>query len=589
MPFSFSLPIGFVKRLIIRLRAVPHAVLATLVLALILLLISSLLSVPAGIYAWQRPTLLNYLSLAFTIGLFVAAGLLIRSRVLLVALGLIVLILNLIEIVSLVSFGGLISLGGVEALLYVDPHEAREFVVEHIAVIGLGLLIVPLFVGLVLLKGRVDRLRTTPRLLCAAAVTLLPASLFTAELVRTGSPDDIYLPTRVVEHYVAYLGANPLTSTISGIATAVAAQQEFEALRVTRANFRFTAAEPARAGRQLYVVVVGESSRRRNWSLYGYGRDTTPQLLAQSGLITFRNAISPATVTSLSLPQSFYFASQSREGQPQIAKSFISAFRAAGFKTFWLSNQGTHRSAVGNQIGVLMQEADMVRTTNYGFWNSVLDGALLAEFDRAVQDPAERKLVIVHTLGSHTIYGQRYPAEWRALPLHPPAHAVHTNTKLSPADAEAIDDYDRSIRYTDWLLNEFVSRMKQLDQYGAMVYFSDHGQRLIDDSSHVKGHGYSDFKPFDVEIPLIVWTSDRFAASNPDKIAAIIDNRCKRVSTVDLAASMLDLAAIKVSPIDPAPSFFAPHYQIGPRRVLLINHRLEPYDNDDRTVPTPGC
>lgn len=589
MPTSLNLSAGFVKRLIMTLRAVPPVVLATLALVPVLLLISLLLAVPAGIYAWQRPTLVNYLSLAFAIGFFVAASLLIRSRILLISFGLVVLVLNLIEIVSLVSFGGLISLGGLEAILYVDPHEAREFAVEHIAVIGLGLLIVPLFVTLVLLKARVDRLRRTPRLLCAAAVTLLPASLFTAALVRNGSPDDIYLPTRVVEHYVAYLGANPLTSTISGIATAVAARQEFEAMRVARANVRFTAAEPVRAGRELYVVVVGESSRRRNWSLYGYGRDTTPHLLAQSGLIVFRNAISPATVTSLSLPQSFYFASQAREGQPQIAKSFVSAFRAAGFKTFWLSNQGTHRSAVGNQIGLLMEEADTVRTTNYGFWNSVLDGALLGEFDRAINDPAERKLVIVHTLGSHTIYGQRYPSDWRQLTLHPPAQDVHTNAQLSPADAEAVNDYDKSIRYTDWLLNEFVSRMQRLDQYGAMVYFSDHGQRLIDDSSHVKGHGFADFKPFDVEIPLIVWASDQFTKLNPGKVTAIGANGCKPVSTVDLAASMLDLASIKVSPIDPAPSFFSPDYHIGPRSVLLINNRLERYDTYERVVSSPGC
>ncbi len=54
-------------------------------------------------------------------------------------------------------------------------------------------------------------------------------------------------------------------------------------------------------------------------------------------------------------------------------RSVVSAFREVGFKTFWLSNQGAHRSAVGNEIALMMEEAEVVQTSNFGFWNSVLD------------------------------------------------------------------------------------------------------------------------------------------------------------------------------------------------------------------------
>ena len=49
---------------------------------------------------------------------------------------------------------------------------------------------------------------------------------------------------------------------------------------ITSADFRFNAMKPEQASgkREIYVLVVGETSRAMEWSLYGYERETTPRM-----------------------------------------------------------------------------------------------------------------------------------------------------------------------------------------------------------------------------------------------------------------------------------------------------------------------
>ncbi|MDP3896176.1 MAG: phosphoethanolamine transferase, partial [Mesorhizobium sp.] len=258
------------------------------------------------------------------------------------------------------------------------------------------------------------------------------------------------------------------------------------------------------------------------------------------------------------------------------SKSFVSAFRDVGFMTYWISNQGTQRTAVGNQIALAMGEADETRSTNFGFWNSVLDGALLPELDQVLADPAPRKLIVLHTLGSHTNYTQRFPADWTLDPSALPVREAHGYKDLSDAETQIIDAYDKTVSYTDWFLHQIIERHRSLKTDGAVMYFSDHGQRLYDDGDRQKGHGFPDFKRQDAEIPLLLWLPDVFAQRYPDRYAAIKRNAAKPVSTANLATSLLDLAGIEVDAMERSASFFGSGYRPPPRKVLTTDGRIVP-------------
>ena len=79
----------------------------------------------------------------------------------------------------------------------------------------------------------------------------------------------------------------------------------------------------------------------------------------------------------------------------------------------------------------------------------------------------ERKLIVVHLFGSHFPYGLRYPT---------------TFAKFS-GTSKAIDGYDNSIVYTDYILGEAFG-MAEKASVDAVVYFSDHGEDVVSGLVH---------------------------------------------------------------------------------------------------------
>src|SRR5438132_701686 len=68
-------------------------------------------------------------------------------------------------------------------------------------------------------------------------------------------------------------------------------------------GFSFGATRPAPPKQpEIYVLVIGESSRAMDWQLYGYPRKTNPHLSALRHLVVFRNVVTQAAVTRRSVP-----------------------------------------------------------------------------------------------------------------------------------------------------------------------------------------------------------------------------------------------------------------------------------------------
>ena len=68
-------------------------------------------------------------------------------------------------------------------------------------------------------------------------------------------------------------------------------------------SFRFNAHAPADATeRQIYVLIIGEASRADHWGLYGYSRETTPQLSHEQDLIRFTDIITPWSASRMAVP-----------------------------------------------------------------------------------------------------------------------------------------------------------------------------------------------------------------------------------------------------------------------------------------------
>ena len=295
---------------------------------------------------------------------------------------------------------------------------------------------------------------------------------------------------------------------------------------------------------QVIVMVIGESSRYDRWSLNGYDRDTNPLLSQETNLVVLRDVITSVSATRLSVPViiSRKPATQSlKDGFSE--KSFLTAFKEAGYKTFWLSNQISF-GKFDTPVSVFAKEADVVDFLNLGGFtdNSNYDEILFGPLKHAVADPAPKKLIVLHTLGSHWNYSHRYPKQFdKWLPsLYGIDKPVYTDIRIKD---KLNNSYDSSILYTDWFLDHVIGTLKEADKPAAMMYVADHGQTLYDNSCRLAFHGHN--TQYEFHVPAFAWYSDSYAERFPDKVTQLRRHRKAKLATENMFHTLLDLGDVR--------------------------------------------
>lgn len=341
--------------------------------------------------------------------------------------------------------------------------------------------------------------------------------------------------------------------------------------------FSFGARQPiANDKPQLIIMVIGESSRYDRWSLNGYARETNPLLKKESNLISLPDVITAVSATRLSVP---VLVSRKPAMQSLKAgfseKSFLTAFKEAGFKTYWLSNQMSF-GQFDTPVSVFAKEANVTQFLNLGGFtnNSNLDQILLDPLKNAMNDPSPKKLIVLHTLGNHWNYSHRYPFEfdkWKPS-LFGVENPVYTDLKIKP---QLNNSYDNSILYTDWFLSQLINTLKSSDQISAMMYISDHGQTLYDGSCNLAFHGHN--TQYEFHVPALVWHSDLYKATYPDKVTQLLRNKKARLATENIFHSLLDMANIRYATERLEWSFFSPQFK--PHKRYVDSYGWSNYDN----------
>ena len=332
-------------------------------------------------------------------------------------------------------------------------------------------------------------------------------------------------------------------------------------------DFHFKAHQPeADSAPQIVIMVIGESSRYDRWSLNGYGRDTNPLLRQETNLVSLPDVITAVSATRLSVPVILTRkpALQSLKAGFE-EKSFITAYKEAGFKTYWLSNQISF-GQFDTPVSVYAKEADVIQFMNLGGFtnNSNYDQILLDPLHNAIADPAPKKLIVLHTLGNHWNYSQRYPQEydkWQPS-LKGVDKPAYTDLKIKP---QLNNSYDNSILYTDWFLSQVIQQLKQTKELGTMLYVADHGQTLYDGTCNLAFHGHN--TQFEFHVPAMVWYSDEYKERYPEKVRQLLRHRKARLATENMFHTLLDLGDIQYDDERLEWSFVSPRFKQHKRYV----------------------
>jgi lipid A ethanolaminephosphotransferase len=258
-----------------------------------------------------------------------------------------------------------------------------------------------------------------------------------------------------------------------------------------------------RPGGAVVVLVLGESARRANFSLYGSGRPTNPEL-AGDGVVAFPNAHACATYTTASLR--CMLSHRGEAGMGGGDEPLPSYLQRQGVDVTWRSNNfGEPPLKVGRY-----DTADAIRKACHGECALLdYDEVLLDGFDALLHKGTAdtRTLIVLHEGGSHgPQYVRKYPPEFER--FQPTCKSVELSKCSS---AELVNAYDNTIVYTDHVLHRVIEGLKTVhDRPTVMLYMSDHGESLGENGLYLHGMPKSFAPEVQSAVPLIVWTSDEF-------------------------------------------------------------------------------
>jgi glucan phosphoethanolaminetransferase (alkaline phosphatase superfamily) len=328
------------------------------------------------------------------------------------------------------------------------------------------------------------------------------------------------------------------------------------------ARSRFHAVKDAGiAGRQVYVLVIGESSRRDHWQLFGYDRPTNPELTNLPHIVPVSHMLGAWSETVAAVPLILTRKPMQDRELGWHESSILSAVREAGFDTWWISNQIPFGK--GNSlVSLYALEADHHVYVDYVGMNegSSYDEALLRPLAKVLADKSQQRVFIVlHMLGSHVPYDLRYPAAFK--------HFIPT---VSDAGRGAAADnfsnsYDNSVLYTDHVLSEIIGMLAQSGAVSALWYESDHGEMLPTSTCNLDGHRFG--TRYEFMIPALFWYSNEYGSLFPGRIAQLRANANKSTVSASTFESLIDMVGIDFPGHDETWSLFSPQWLFHPRIV----------------------
>ncbi|MDR0742804.1 MAG: phosphoethanolamine transferase [Tannerella sp.] len=293
-------------------------------------------------------------------------------------------------------------------------------------------------------------------------------------------------------------------------------------------------------GREIYVVIIGESARYGNFSINGYERKTSPRLEEINGLITCSNVYATANVTEFAVPLLLSRATPLNFENAYREKTFADAFREAGFHTGWITNQ----SGDYPYIKRIAKDMDRAFFPSDEFENlESYDHKLLPYIDSLLDENRQKTFLVVHTLGSHFRYNFRYPKPFEK--FTPALEGTNNCSIASDKNRELFTNtYDNTILYTDYMIAEIIDKVASKGAVSAVLYISDHAENLYDNETVTVLHGSKTPPLPEIHVPLFIWTSPAYQNAYPGKQQALKSNRNKKISASNIFHSILDMADV---------------------------------------------
>jgi heptose-I-phosphate ethanolaminephosphotransferase len=309
--------------------------------------------------------------------------------------------------------------------------------------------------------------------------------------------------------------------------------------------------------KETYVLVIGESTTRTHFQLYNYNRATNPELAKiKNELVIFEDVISPHTHTIPCLEKMLTLGNYEQPNK-KYEGTIIEIMKQAGFKTYWISNQipvGIYET----KSTAIAKLSDNVFFTNSGgeMEQQSLDEKVLPYVDKVLKENVTKKFIVVHLLGTHVQYENRYPNSFDVFKDTP-------QTDFPSDDAhKTINYYDNAVLYNDYIVSTIIDKVKAttINQKSSLIYLSDHGEDVFE-TVDLSGHSEAiSSKPMYL-VPFIYWSN------NAEQLKKLQQYKQRKYMADDLIFSLADMANLTFNGNEPKRSIFNLNFKERIRRV----------------------
>jgi lipid A ethanolaminephosphotransferase len=297
----------------------------------------------------------------------------------------------------------------------------------------------------------------------------------------------------------------------------------------------------------LFVLVLGETARSKNFSLNGYERLTNP-LLAKENVVSFSQVTSCGTSTAESVP--CMFSHLGREGfakRQHESENLLDVLQRAGYAVLWMDNQSGCKDQCDRIANVNTSSLNMAGECEDGECrDTVMLTRIEAELAKLPADKRARGTVVVmHQMGSHgPAYHKRTPVAFKKFQPE-----CKQNSLSQCERQQVVNAYDNTIVFTDFFLSRLIGWLKTQEKTStpAMLYVSDHGESLGENNLYLHGLPFAMAPDVQKHVAMISWLSPGFERWSGVSTACLKNQRDRALSHDHLFHSVLGAMAVQTS------------------------------------------
>lgn len=255
----------------------------------------------------------------------------------------------------------------------------------------------------------------------------------------------------------------------------------------------------------IVIFLVAESMNYKNLGLYGYERNTTPNLskLKNDGNFIYKKAVSSSVSTSSALP--FLFNIIREPGNFKLlfnnSTNLNKLAKNNDYKTYFFTSQ---ESKVLSDLGVEFLDVLVTKEDNIIAFTDDKDDVLLRYLNKALFENKsnDKKFISIFQRNLHSPYEDNYEE-------HSEKFSVY-NEKIKNRKDYLVNTYDNAVLFEDYFISAVIDNINKIkDKSVILLITSDHGQILGEDGMF--GHNILDYRV--AEVPFMIYYNDKYKES----------------------------------------------------------------------------